>query len=86
MPEGEQGPVLEILKSQDADLALAMKTLGVGGEDPEGSAAEDTLEAMAKKVATDEGISKAKAYVKVLDTPEGKKLHQEQYDAQQVRN
>ena len=38
-----------------------------------------------RQVKTAEGISKAKAFVKVVKTPEGKKLHQEHYDALQVR-
>jgi len=69
--------VVEIVKSKDRDLAKAFGEAGVGGGDGEDQTADDKLDALAKARQDKDGISFAKAYDLVLETPEGQALYAE---------
>lgn len=80
LPEEQREKVSEILKSQDAGISKALTTMGVKGNDPEGSSPEDRLDAMAKKRASEKSISFEKAYREVLESDEGQSIQNEQYE------
>jgi len=68
--------VLAILKSKDAGMAKAMETIGTSDSGNAGGAtAHQKIEAIAKRLQeATPSLSKAKAYVAALDTPEGREL------------
>lgn len=66
--------VMAILKTKDAGIAKAMETIGTSTTGS-GATAHQQIEAIAKRLCdADSTLSKAKAYVAALDTPEGKAL------------
>ena len=66
--------VMAILKSKDAGMAKAMEVIGTASTG-NGASAHQQIEAIAKRLCdADSNLSKAKAYVAALDTPEGKAL------------
>jgi hypothetical protein len=76
MPEAAREAQLKMMKAADEAMAKQFKEIGQGGQgDDSGAAAK--LEKMAKELADKENISIAKAYSKVLETPEGSKLYTE---------
>ncbi len=73
--EGQRKSALETLKAQDAGLASAFETAGVGGSPVPGSPT-DTLDKMAaeyQKAHTD--VTPEQAMAKVLETPAGADLY-----------
>lgn len=67
---------IESLKSNNAQMAKAFETHGVGKSKESGTAAGQ-LEELAKKYETDHKVPYAKAYDEVLKTAEGKKLYEQ---------
>lgn len=74
LPEAKQEKVLEILKASDAGVGKAQKTIGSTAGANDDSSVDDQLDAMAKSLAKDEKISFAKAYQKIMKTPEAREL------------
>ena len=67
---------LQVLKANDAGISKALQTRGSRGDVPvEEGSAEGQLNALAKTLATEKGISFAKAYNQVLDTEKGRELY-----------
>ncbi len=74
--DGQRTKALGALKAQDAVMANAFKTNGVGsGAEPVSSSAEDELDKMAKQYATDNKVTYAAAYDKVVQSDEGRPLY-----------
>ena len=66
--------VLAILKTKDAGMSKAMETIGTSATGG-GASAHQKIEAIAKRLSdADSTLTKAKAYVAALDTPEGREL------------
>lgn len=65
---------LAAIKANDAGLGAAFKRSGVNGAPNDSAGPEAKLEAMARKRATDAGITFEKAYAEASDTPEGRQL------------
>jgi len=74
LPAEEKETVLKMLKSGNETNGKVFKEIGAGGEDI--STDSEKLEKLAKAKAEKDGITFAKAYNAVLDTPEGKELYQ----------
>lgn len=70
----------EMLKAGEEAIKGAFKTIGVRKGEVVGSA-EEKLEKMAKDKAEKDGITYAKAYQAVLDTPEGSNLYSKSLEA-----
>ncbi len=69
--------VTAILLSKDAGMAKAFETLGTSDDgDGAGADAKTLIKGIAKELMkSDPTLSKERAYVAALDTPEGRKLH-----------
>jgi hypothetical protein len=76
MPEAARAAQMTIMKSSDEAMAKQLTELGQGGQGDE-SGADAKLSKMAKDLSEKENIPFAKAYTKVLDTPEGSRLYTE---------
>ena len=73
--ETQRTAAMDALKAQNEAMAKAFTTAGHGGVAPTNSAT-DQLDALAKKHQDDNpGVSFAKAYDAVLDTPKGQELY-----------
>lgn len=70
-----RGKVFESIKATDAGLAEAFKRAGANGA-PAGGA-EAQLDAMAKKRASEKGITFEQAYAQVTKEPEGRPLYEQ---------
>jgi hypothetical protein len=76
LPEAAREAQMKMMKSADEAMAKQFKELGQSGQgDDSGAAAK--LDKMAKELSAKENITIAKAYSKVLETPEGSKLYAE---------
>lgn len=76
MPAEVQTAQMAILKAADEAMAKNFKEIGQTGTATENTASEN-LNKKAEEIAKSENISIAKAYAKVLETPEGAKLYAE---------
>jgi hypothetical protein len=78
----EREDALTTLKAQNTEMARAFETHGVRpGDTPVVKSAEQELDGLVKKYASDNQVEEAIAYGKVLETPEGIRLYE-----QAVRN
>jgi len=74
--ETQRAAALNALKAQNTAMAGAFKSTGHGGN-PVQKSAEAQLDDLAKAHAEEKGVSFAKAYTAVLDTPKGQELYQQ---------
>lgn len=77
LPTEKRGPVLEILKSKDAGMQKAFSEVGTSDDgNGQGIDAHQKIEGIAKRLReADANLTPAQAYVKALETPEGRELH-----------
>jgi cation transport regulator ChaB len=76
--EKVRGAAIAALKAGNAALKSGFRPAGYdGGDAPSGDSAEAKLDAMAKAHAEKNGVSFAKAYTVVIDTPEGRELYKQ---------
>lgn len=79
LPTEKRAAVLEILKSHDAGMAKAFGEVGTSDAgDGNGADASTKIEGIAKRLReADPKLTAEQAYVKALETPEGRELHEQ---------
>lgn len=75
IPAEKRGAIEAILKAHNANLSKAFETLGTSNV-PAAGTPEGEIEAIAKRIRVENPkLSPAQAYVKALETPEGRQLY-----------
>lgn len=76
MPEAQQESQIKMMKAGDAAVAAQMIEKGHGNRQDGDETPTETLNKMATEKAATDGITFAKAYTAVMDTPEGAALYE----------
>tara|TARA_R110000803_G_scaffold20201_6_gene52236 strand:- start:829 stop:1710 length:882 start_codon:yes stop_codon:yes gene_type:complete len=83
LPEEKRGPVLEIVKAQDAGLGKAFERVGTTSAPKlQGDSPMAKLDQLAKAKAEADGTDHTTAYNAILSTPEGESLYNESAERQ----
>lgn len=85
IPAEHKASVTALLKAANAGVAKAFERAGTGGGAADAGSPEAALETLAKAEATKSGLPYAKAYAKVLETPEGSSLYAKHAEAKAAR-
>jgi hypothetical protein len=76
LTDAVKASALAMLKAGDTAMAKSFTVVGKSGTG-NGDSAEFQLDVLAEKRANEKGISKGVAYMQVMETPEGRRLHKQ---------